>query len=83
MKWFFVTAVVGIVVGGIVAGSMADGFEASRHAGRGVGTVIWPVGFVIGVGTLFSVSREKKLRARLSSKPCISDLYRGDRDGAA
>lgn len=83
VKWFFVTAIVGMIVGGLVGGSIGTDFESSRQAGRAVGAIVWPIVFVVSIaGTLFSVSREKKRHAKELSKPRISDLYQQDRDGA-
>ena len=80
IKWFAAAAVVGVVAGGVVGGMMGHDVESSRQAGRALGMLIWPLVLVVALlGTVFSVSREKKRRARELAGPRIGDQFRSDR----
>ena len=60
IKWFLVTALLGIVVGGVVGGMIGSDFASSRQAGRSLGLFVWPTVLVISiVGTFFSVRRKR------------------------
>lgn len=84
IKWFAAAAVVGVLVGGVAGGVLGHDVESSRQAGRALGLLIWPLVLIVAIlGTLFSVSREKKRRARELAGPRISDQFRSDRNGTS